>query len=32
MLGSSLTRSFGWYEVFKNVNIKNRGVNGDIIN
>ncbi|WP_179315202.1 GDSL-type esterase/lipase family protein [Winogradskyella undariae] len=30
MLGNSLTHNFEWHEVFKNVNIKNRGINSDI--
>ncbi len=30
MLGNSLTHNFEWHEMFKNVNIKNRGINGDI--
>jgi lysophospholipase L1-like esterase len=30
MLGNSLTHHFEWNEVFKNVNIKNRGIMGDI--
>ena len=30
MLGNSLTHNFEWHEMFKNVNIKNRGIGGDI--
>lgn len=30
MLGNSLTHNFEWHEIFKDVNIKNRGINGDI--
>jgi lysophospholipase L1-like esterase len=30
MLGNSLTHHFEWNEIFKNVNIKNRGIMGDI--
>lgn len=30
MLGNSLTHNFEWHEIFKHVNIKNRGINGDI--
>ncbi len=30
MLGNSLTHNFEWHEIFKNVNIKNRGINSDI--
>ena len=30
MLGNSLTQNYEWHEMFKNVNIKNRGINGDI--
>ena len=30
MLGNSLTHNFEWSEYFNNVNIKNRGINGDI--
>ncbi len=30
MLGNSLTQNFEWHEMFKNVNIKNRGIGGDI--
>lgn len=30
MLGNSLTHNFEWHEIFKNVNIKNRGINNDI--
>jgi lysophospholipase L1-like esterase len=30
MLGNSLTHNFEWHEMFKNVNIKNRGINSDI--
>lgn len=32
MLGNSLTHNFEWHEIFKNVNIKNRGINGDSSN
>lgn len=30
MLGNSLTHNFEWNEVFMDVNIKNRGINGDV--
>ncbi|NJM15564.1 MAG: hypothetical protein HC896_09530 [Bacteroidales bacterium] len=30
MLGNSLTHNFEWHEVFTDINIKNRGINGDI--
>ncbi len=30
MLGNSLTHNFEWHEIFKNVNIKSRGINSDI--
>lgn len=30
MLGSSLAPNFEWHEIFKNANIKNRGIGGDI--
>ena len=30
MLGNSHTQNFEWHEIFKNINIKNRGINGDI--
>ena len=30
-LGNSLTQNFELVELFKNINIKNRGINGDII-
>lgn len=30
MLGNSLTHNFEWNEIFNDVNIKNRGINGDI--
>jgi len=30
MLGNSHTQNFEWHEMFKNVNIKNRGINGDV--
>ncbi|MBN2350669.1 MAG: sialate O-acetylesterase [Bacteroidales bacterium] len=30
MLGNSHTQNFEWHEIFGNVNIKNRGINGDI--
>lgn len=30
MLGNSLTQNFEWHEIFPDVNIKNRGINGDI--
>lgn len=30
MLGNSLTHNFEWHEMFKNANIKNRGIGGDI--
>lgn len=30
MLGNSLTHNFEWHEMFPNVKIKNRGINGDM--
>jgi lysophospholipase L1-like esterase len=30
MLGNSLTHNFEWKEIFKNINIKNRGIKSDI--
>jgi lysophospholipase L1-like esterase len=30
MLGNSLTHNFEWHEIFTDVNIKNRGINGDV--
>jgi lysophospholipase L1-like esterase len=30
-LGNSITDAFEWYELFGNINIKNRGIGGDII-
>ena len=30
MLGNSLTHNFEWHEIFRSVNIKNRGINSDI--
>lgn len=30
MLGNSLTQNFEWHEMFRSVNIKNRGINSDV--
>jgi len=30
MLGNSLTHNFEWHEMFRSVNIKNRGINADV--
>ncbi|MBI9036727.1 MAG: sialate O-acetylesterase [Bacteroidales bacterium] len=30
MIGTSLTNNFEWHEIFRSVNIKNRGINADI--
>jgi lysophospholipase L1-like esterase len=30
MLGNSLTQNFEWHEMFRSVNIKNRGINTDV--